>query len=125
MLDDRTVHRIAVAGARGWTPEDNAFGWRAYLGSEPGTEGISAYAAPARRTNLSGLPPTWMAVGTADLFHDEVVRYADRLQSAGVSTRLDTIPGAFHGFQVAGGYTALARQLTTARNAAIRGFIAT
>jgi acetyl esterase/lipase len=53
------------------------------------------------------------------------VRYADRLQSAGVSTRLDTIPGAFHGFQVAGGYTALARQLTTARNAAIRGFIAT
>jgi acetyl esterase/lipase len=125
MLDDRTVHRTTVAGARGWTPEDNAFGWRAYLGSEPGIEGISAYAAPARCANLSGLPPTWLAVGAADLFHDEVVRYADRLRSAGISTRLDVIPGAFHGFQVAGRYTALARQLTTARNAAIRGFIAT
>jgi acetyl esterase/lipase len=32
MLDDRTVRRTTVAGARGWTPEDNAFGWRSYLG---------------------------------------------------------------------------------------------
>jgi acetyl esterase/lipase len=125
MLDDRTVRRTTMTRARGWTPEDNAFGWRSYLGSEPGSEGVSAYAAPARRENLSGLPPTWMAVGTADLLYDEVVHYAHRLQSAGVSTRLDIIPGAFHGFEVAGAYTALARQLTTARNAAIRGFVAT
>jgi acetyl esterase/lipase len=73
MLDDRTVRRTTLTGARGWTPEDNAFGWRSYLGSEPGIEGVSAYAAPARRENLSGLPPTWVTVGTADLFHDEVV----------------------------------------------------
>jgi acetyl esterase/lipase len=65
MLDDRTVRRSTVAGARGWTPEDNEFGWRAYLGCEPGGEGVSAYAAPARREDLSGLPPTWLGVGTA------------------------------------------------------------
>ena len=100
-----------VAGARGWTPEDNAFGWRSYLGSEPGIEGVSAYAAPARRENLSGLPPTSVTVGTADLFHDEVVHYAHRLQSAGVSTRLEIIPGAFHGFEIARG---LHRPCTTA-----------
>ena len=123
MLDDRTVRRTTVPGARGWTPEDNAFGWRSYLGSAPGTDGISAYAAPARRENLSGLPPAWVAVGTADLFHDEVVHYAHRLQSAGVSTRLEIIPGAFHGFEIAAAYTALARQLTAARDAAIRGFV--
>ena len=41
MLDDRTVRRTTVAGARGWTPEDNAFGWRSYLGSAPGIEGVS------------------------------------------------------------------------------------
>jgi acetyl esterase/lipase len=124
MLDDRTVRRTTVAGARGWTPEDNAFAWRSYLGSEPGIEGVSAYAAPARRENLSGLPPTWVAIGTADLFHDEVVHYANRVQSAGVSTRVEIIPGAFHGFEIAAAYTALARQLTAARNAAIRGFVA-
>lgn len=124
MLDDRTVRRTTVTGARGWTPEDNAFGWRSYLGSEPGIEGVSAYAAPARRENLSGLPPTWVTVGTADLFHDEVVHYAHRLQSAGVSTRLEIIPGAFHGFEIAAAYTAPARQLTAARNAEIRGFVA-
>jgi hypothetical protein len=76
-------------------------------GSEPGIEGVSAYAAPARREDLSGLPPTWVTVGTADLFHDEVVHYANRLQSAGVSTRLEIVPGAFHGFEIASAFTPL------------------
>ena len=68
--------------------------------------------------------PRGSTVGTADLFHDEVVQYANRLQSAGVSTRLEIIPGAFHGFEIAAFYTTIARQLTAARNAAICGFVA-
>jgi acetyl esterase/lipase len=39
-------------------------------------------------------------VGTADLFHDEGVDYAARLQAAGVSCELHVVPGAFHGFDV-------------------------
>jgi hypothetical protein len=42
---------------------------------------VSPYAAPARRDDLSGLPPTWIGVGTADLFHDECVDYANRLRA--------------------------------------------
>ena len=49
MLDDRTVQRTTAAGARGWTPEDNEFGWRSYLNCEPGADRVSSYAAPARR----------------------------------------------------------------------------
>ena len=125
MLDDRTVRRTTAAGARGWTPEDNEFGWRSYLNCDPGAHGVSAYAAPARREDLSGLPPTWIGVGTADLFHDENVDYANRLRQANVPTQLEIVPGAFHGFDVVGAGTRLARQFTTHRLVAIRQLLTT
>jgi acetyl esterase/lipase len=53
---------------------------------------------PARRDDLGGLPPTWLGVGTLDLFHDEDVDYAARLQAAGVPCDVEVVPGAFHGF---------------------------
>ncbi|MFZ3267677.1 MAG: alpha/beta hydrolase [Mycobacterium sp.] len=124
MLDDRTVQRSRAAGARGWTPKDNAFGWKSYLGCEPGADGVSTYAAPARRNDLSGLPPTWIGVGTADLFHDEDVDYANRLRAAGVLTQLEVVAGAFHGFDVAGARTSIARRLTESRLVAMCGFLA-
>ena len=124
MLDDRTVQRSRAAGARGWTPEDNEFGWKSYLGCEPGADVVSAYAAPPRRNDLSGLPPTWIGVGTADLFHHEDVDYANRLRAAGVLTQLEVVAGAFHGFDVAGAHTAIARRFTESRLTAMCEFIA-
>ena len=53
---------------------------------------------PARRTDLSGLPPAWMGVGTLDLFHEEDLAYAERLKAAGVSCEVEVVKGAFHGF---------------------------
>ncbi|MDT5259774.1 MAG: hypothetical protein QOD10_4854 [Mycobacterium sp.] len=49
-----------------WTSEPNAFGWRSHLGDRYGTDDVSLYAAPARATELSGLPPTFIGVGTVD-----------------------------------------------------------
>jgi acetyl esterase/lipase len=57
-----------------------------------------AAAVPARRANLTGLPPAWIGVGTLDLFHDEDLAYADRLRAAGVPCHVVEVPGAFHGF---------------------------
>ena len=37
---------------------------------------VSIYAAPSRATDLSGLPPTFIDVGTAEVFRDEDVAYA-------------------------------------------------
>jgi acetyl esterase/lipase len=120
MLDDRTVQRSTATGARGWTPQDNSFGWRSYLGRDPGMGDVSAYAAPARRADLSGLPPTWIGVGTADLFHDECVDYANRLRAAGVPTQLRIVPGGFHGFDVVGPQTSVVRQFRADQLAAMR-----
>lgn len=59
---------------------------------------MSPYAAPARREDLSGLPPAWIGVGNYDLFHDEDVEYGRRLRAAGVAVTVEIVPGAFHGF---------------------------
>ena len=111
MLDDRTVLRTDIDDRRLrlWSSKSNRFGWSAYLGREPGGEDVPEYAAPARRQDLSGLPPAWIGVGTCDLFHDEDVAYARRLQEAGVPCRLKIVEGAFHGFEFAGLKTQVVR----------------
>lgn len=104
MLDDRTATTSApnpITGEFVWSPADNHFGWSALLGHEPGIEGVSHYAAPARAADLAGLPPTYIAVGALDLFLDEDIAYAQRLLRAGVPTELHIFPGAYHGFEMA------------------------
>ena len=101
MLDDRTCTHAEPhphAGEYIWTPHNNHFGWRALLGQEPGGDGVSPYAAPARAEDLSGLPPTFISTGSLDLFLEEDLDYARRLLRAGVSTELHVYPGGFHGF---------------------------
>lgn len=97
MLDDRTSdrHDLDAVDHWVWNNRANRFGWSAYLGSKAG----EPYAVAARREDLSGLPPAWLCVGDIELFHDEVVEYADRLRASGVEVTLDLVPGAVHGFE--------------------------
>ncbi len=103
MLDDRTtVPDPALVPFMTWTYDDNATGWGALLGDAIGTGAVSAYAAPARATDLSGLPSTYLDVGDLDIFRDEGIAYARRLAAAGVTTELHVHPGAPHGFDQLG-----------------------
>jgi acetyl esterase/lipase len=102
MIDDRTVTHADPhphVGEFVWTPQRNHFGWRSLLGAEPGSDGISPYAAAARAGDLAGLPPTYIATGALDLFLEEDLEYARRLTRAGVPVELHVYPGAYHGFQ--------------------------
>jgi acetyl esterase/lipase len=94
MLDDRTVDpELDKPGFRLWNARSNRFGWTSYLGgADP------AVAVPARRTDLAGLAPAWLGVGTLDLFCAEDLAYAARLNAAGVECEVHEVPGAFHGF---------------------------
>ena len=95
MLDDRSSASGHSRDHRLWNARSNRFGWAAYLGgADP------EVAVPGRRTDLRGLPPAWIGVGTHDLFHDEDLAYAERLRAAGVPCQVDVIPGAFHGFDM-------------------------
>ena len=92
-----------------WGPESNALGWRSYLG--PAYAGdVPVYAAPARATDLAGLPPACVVVGGVDGFLDECVDYAHRLVHAGVATELHLYPGAPHGFTSLAPASVLARR---------------
>jgi acetyl esterase/lipase len=99
MLDDRNTTRSshAIVDSRVWNRASNLAGWDAYLAGEAGGDDVSPYAAPARATDLSGLPPAYINVGTMDLFVDEDIAYAQALLAANVPTELRVYPGAFHG----------------------------
>lgn len=100
MLDDRTASRTTVSDKAYyiWRPEQNVYGWKSFLGQQPGTDAVPDKAVPARTKSLAGLPPTFIGVGTLDLFIDEDIEYATRLIHAGVPTELLVIPGVYHAF---------------------------
>jgi acetyl esterase/lipase len=100
MLDDRTAARreLDAASHSIWRNTSNRFAWPAYLGGRD--PAAIPYAAAARRADLAGLPPTWIGVGTCDLFLDEVRAYARRLEEAGVAVSYDEVAGAIHAFDM-------------------------
>lgn len=101
MLDDRTGSSRPVPAQMGrfmWTPAMNRYGWTSLLGVQAGATPAPANTIPARVTDVAGLPPTFIGVGSIDLFCMEDLEFANRLIAAGVSTEMDVVPGAYHGF---------------------------
>jgi len=113
MLDDRQrTPSSREDGLPVWSAASNAFGWKAYLGDLYGAPDVPATAAPARATDLAGLPPAFVSVGSVDGFRDENIDYALRLNQAGVPTELHVYPGACHGFNLIAPHAAVAKQCT-------------
>jgi acetyl esterase/lipase len=99
MLDDRnTVLDEKIAPFALWNYDDNITGWGALLGKDVGGENVSPYAAPARATDLSGLPPTYIDVGQLDIFVYEDMEYANRIARAGGTVEFHLHPGCLHGY---------------------------
>ncbi|RUS63370.1 alpha/beta hydrolase [Pseudorhodobacter sp. E13] len=96
MLDDRCTGTGADPSTLTWSLAKNRLAWGLYLGGGA----ASAYAAPARAADLSGLPPAVGMVGDCDLFCPENTLYFDRLRAAGVATAFQITPGAYHGAEV-------------------------
>ena len=118
MLDDRTGSSRPVPETVGtllWTAASNQFGWRSFLGVEPGGANVPAKGVPARVEKLEGLPPAFIGVGSIDLFVDEDIDYARRLIAANVPAELLVVPGAFHGFDAVAAKTATARAFLAAQ----------
>jgi acetyl esterase/lipase len=97
MLDDRTGTSDETplqSQDLSWSRASNRFGWHALLGTaEP-----EIYAAPARAESYAGLPDTYIAVGSLDLFAQENLAFAAQLMNDDVGFEMHLFPGAYHGF---------------------------
>ena len=110
MLDDRMITDSSQNNdAPIWNSKSNEEAWKLYLGGLYGTDNVPKYAAPARETDYSDLPPTITFVGTIDPFYDETLQYAENLKNAGVETCVQVYEGCFHGFDLLS-YTSVARK---------------
>lgn len=122
MLDDRndthSAHQMAGLGV--WDRVSNDTGWTALLGDARGGPDVSPYAAPARATDLSGLPPTFIDVASAETFRDEDVEYATRIWQVGGLAELHVWPGGFHGFDTMVPQAAISQAARAARVAWLR-----
>jgi acetyl esterase/lipase len=101
MLDDRNTRPDPrVAPFASWTYDDNITGWRGLLGARIGQDNVPPTAAPARATDVNGLPPAYIEVGQLDIFCNEDIAYALKLSRAGVPLELHVHAGAQHGFEL-------------------------
>ncbi len=118
MIDDRneTPSSQAIVDVGIWDRAGNIEAWAWYLGGES----ADGYAAPSRAADLSGLPPTFIDVGDQDMFMDEDVEFAGRLEAAGVPTELHVYPGAYHGSEVFAPTAELSQRIVAARLDALR-----
>lgn len=122
MIDDSntTVSSHQYSGLGTWTREANLAGWRMLLGDAAGTGTASPYASPSRATDLSGLPPAFVEVGSAEPFRDEDTEYALRIWATGGQAELHVWSGAFHGFDMYAPDSELTRAALAARDSWLR-----
>jgi acetyl esterase/lipase len=100
VLDDRlqTTSAERFVETPIWNRPNAIVSWDSYLGAgSRGGADVSAYAAPARAVDLSGLPPAFIALMQNDPLRDEGIEYAQRLLATGVSVELHLFPKTFHG----------------------------
>ena len=99
MLDDRDTETSRENHGRVWNTRRNHLAWRLYLRGTDRAQ-LSPYAAPARLTDFSGLPPAYSFVADEEPFYAETVRYFDRLRAAGVPAELDIYHTNMHAFDM-------------------------
>jgi len=113
MLDDRTCNKDpGYTGEFVWNNEKNRYGWASLLGDIPiGAPDTSCYIVPARATDLSGMPPTFMYTGSLDLFLEENIEHARKLYASGVPTEFHVYPGLVHAGEKYAAHTELIKRV--------------
>jgi len=98
MIDNEDTDSSRDNHAPVWNTKRNQKAWKAYLRDIHGE--IPPYAAPARQTDYSDLPPAYTFVGNIEPFYCETLTFVENLQKAGVEAKVDVYPGCFHAFDM-------------------------
>lgn len=82
-----------------WNTSRNHMGWKLYLRKDAG-KSVSPYAAAARQTDYTGLPPAYTFCCTDEPFYAETITYIENLRDAGVNADIDIYDGLYHAFDM-------------------------
>ncbi len=99
MLDDRDTESSKDNHGISWNTKRNHAAWKLYLRGLNG-QTPTPYAAPARQTDYSNLPPAYTFVGKTEAFYCETLSYVANLKKAGVPAHVDVYPTGFHAFDM-------------------------
>ena len=113
MLNDRDTETSRDNYGRVWNTRRNHLAWRLYLRGRDRAV-LPPYAAPARLTDFSGLPPAYSFVGDGEPFYAETVRYFAQLRAAGIPAEMDIYHTDLHAFDMMQPKTALSQQAAAA-----------
>lgn len=100
MIDDRlTSESMKDNNAPVWSEKQNRAAWENYLKGQD-KDNISKYAAPARETDYTNLPPAATFVGSIDPFCDETIEYMRKLQESQIRADYMVFEGCYHAFDI-------------------------
>ena len=108
MIEDRGTPSSRDNDAPVYDGITNESNWRLYLGPLYGGD-VPAYAAPARQTDFSNMPPTITFVGGVEPFRDETRAYVEGLRGANVPVEFKEYAGAWHAFEGIATWTHIAK----------------
>lgn len=98
MIDDRDTESSRNNRGISWNTKRNHAAWKLYLSNVTGE--VPAYAAPARQTDFTGLPPAYTFVGDREPFYCETLEFIENLKKAGVPAHVDVYKTGFHAFDL-------------------------
>ncbi len=99
MIDNFDTDSSRDNHAKVWNTRRNHQAWAVYLRKDAKKE-VSPYAAPARQTDYTGLPPAYTFVCTAEPFYCETLTYINNLKAAGIEAEVDVYEGMYHAFDM-------------------------
>ena len=117
MLDNLDTASSRDNHGRVWNTRKNHLAWRMYLRGSAKRDDVSPYAAPARQTDYTALPPAYTFVGDGEPFYAETLSYIDALRRCGIPAEVDVYHTDMHAFDMMQPDTALAREAAGKFNA--------
>ena len=99
MLDNFDTDSSRNNHGKVWNTRRNHLGWKLYLRKSWKQE-VSPYAAPARQTDYSNLPPAYTFVGDGEPFYCETLTYIENLKKCGIPAKADVYHCNIHAFDM-------------------------
>ena len=99
MLDNLDTDSSRDNHGKVWNTRKNHLGWKTYLRKDA-KRLVSPYAAAARETDYSNLPPAYTFVGDGEPFYRETLTYIENLKKAGIPAEVDVYHCDMHAFDM-------------------------